>query len=399
MYYLIFLFVLILFLLLKFYLYKKFGFWIYQPVFHYHNIFYWIYPIGIVNKNLQKPNKFCNFYNVITKEYQDLSKNEIEECVKLINNNYFSEKSGKYQPSVDLFSSYLSGNNGKTFVSAYYHYDVTVKDNKLEPEKKIISTMTSRPVDIIINNTKFRVYYVDFLCVDKLYRKDGIAPKVIQTHEYVHSIKNNYPQISLFKREGKLTGIVPLVKYNTYQFNICDLDSLLELNLDRQKKYTLIEITSLNINLLKNFLDENISKFKCCVIADFSNIENLISKKTYRIYGIIHNHFLMGVFFLRESAMYYSNKDDKYIDKSIDLFASVFDNNLKHEDIIDNLFLVCKKVKDDYKYLTVEDISYNYIIIDYLKSKITTTLISPTAYFLYNYINYQLNEKEVIIIV
>ena len=284
-------------------------------------------------------------------------------------------------------------------MSAYYHYDVTVKDNKLEPEKKIISTMTSRPVDIIINNTKFRVYYVDFLCVDKLYRKDGIAPKVIQTHEYVHSIKNNYPQISLFKREGKLTGIVPLVKYNTYQFNICDLDSLLELNLDRQKKYTLIEITSLNINLLKNFLDENISKFKCCVIADFSNIENLISKKTYRIYGIIHNHFLMGVFFLRESAMYYSNKDDKYIDKSIDLFASVFDNNLKHEDIIDNLFLVCKKVKDDYKYLTVEDISYNYIIIDYLKSKITTTLISPTAYFLYNYINYQLNEKEVIIIV
>jgi hypothetical protein len=192
---------------------------------------------------------------------------------------------------------------------------------------------------------------------------------------------------------------VPLVKYNTYQFNICDLDSLLELNLDRQKKYTLIEITSLNINLLKNFLHENISKFKCCVIADFSNIENLISKKTYRIYGIIHNHFLMGVFFLRESAMYYSNKDDKYIDKSIDLFASVFDNNLNHEDIIDNLFLVCKKVKDDYKYLTVEDISYNYIIIDYLKSKITTTLISPTAYFLYNYINYQLNEKEVIIIV
>ena len=402
MYYLIFLFILILFLVFKLYLYKKFGFWIYQPVFHYHNLFYWIYPIGIVNKNLQKPNKFCNFYNVITKEYEDLSKEEIEEMVQLISENYFHDDTGKYNPSIELFSSYLIGNNGKTFVSGYYNYDITVSNNKLEPEKKLISTMTSRPINIIINENKFKLYYVDFLCVDKLYRKDGIAPKVIQTHEYIHSLRNNKAQVSLFKREGKLTGIVPLVKYNTYQFSLYDLSTLSKLsdfNFQESKKSEVIEISNLNLNLLSNFLEANNSKFKCSVFPELSNISNLIDKKTYHIYGVICNHFLTGVYFFKDSGMYYADEDNKYINKSIDLFASVFDDSITNINTIEYLLVINRKINKEYKYLTIENISHNYKILDNLKDKINTRLVSPTAYFLYNYINYQIDEKDIIIIV
>ena len=51
--------------------------------------------------------------------------------------------------------------------------------------------MTGRPLHVVINNgmndAKFDVYYIDYLCVDKSYRKKGIAPEVIQTHYYNQS--------------------------------------------------------------------------------------------------------------------------------------------------------------------------------------------------------------------
>ena len=64
--YLLLTFFVILVIILKIYIRIKFGFWAYQPVFHYHNLFYWIYPIGLINKDLPNINKFCNFYNIHT---------------------------------------------------------------------------------------------------------------------------------------------------------------------------------------------------------------------------------------------------------------------------------------------------------------------------------------------
>ena len=36
----------------------KFPFWSKQPVFHYHNLKYWVFPPGIINHDKPKKNKF-----------------------------------------------------------------------------------------------------------------------------------------------------------------------------------------------------------------------------------------------------------------------------------------------------------------------------------------------------
>ena len=51
------------FIILIFYIYikLKFGFWVVQPVFHVYDIFYMIWPPGIINHNLPEKNKYTNF--------------------------------------------------------------------------------------------------------------------------------------------------------------------------------------------------------------------------------------------------------------------------------------------------------------------------------------------------
>ena len=88
--------------------------------------------------------------------------------------------------------------------------------------------MTTRPVQIQIKKTassslKMYSYYVDYLCVHKHHRNSGIAPQQIQTHYYHQRRMNPDIHVNLFKREGKLTGIVPLCVYSTYLFDTTSL--------------------------------------------------------------------------------------------------------------------------------------------------------------------------------
>ena len=68
----------VILILFKLYVKIKFGFWAYQPVFHRYNLLYWIYPCGIINKELPETNKFCNFYNITTSLAYKLHNAQIE---------------------------------------------------------------------------------------------------------------------------------------------------------------------------------------------------------------------------------------------------------------------------------------------------------------------------------
>ena len=98
----------------------------------------------------------------------------------------------------------------KTFISVYYKSTIIINDNlSTIPDKQLIGVMTGRPINITLKNTPtFKAYYIDYLCVHNDYRKNGIAPELIQSHEYIQRHKNKKIHVSLFKREGTLTGIV-----------------------------------------------------------------------------------------------------------------------------------------------------------------------------------------------
>ena len=153
---------------------------------------------------------------------------------------------------------------------------------------------------------------------------------------------------------------------------------------------------------------EDQSKFDCFVIPDYGNILNLINCNTYVVYGIIENNKLISCYFFRNSHMIYDKRNEKEIEenkkiiekKSIELFASIsccHHNEIFLKGFTMALYKYSKKIKADL--ITIENISHNNIIIYnlFLLNKLPL-LISPTAYFYYNYVKKScLSEKTFII--
>lgn len=368
------LFIIIIFLIIKFYIYKKYGFWYYQPVFHYYDLYYWLFSTGIINKNLPIVNKFCNFYNIKSINYHDIDNKTINEIIDFIQKFYYNKNACKYLPTKTKFSSYFESNNKKSIISLY-------KKDGLQ------AVMTSRNVNLTMNYKTISVYYVDNLCVHSMYRKQGIAPEIIQTHEYNQAYINKSAQISLFKREGELTGIVPLTTYLTKQYKIDD-------NIICNKNLNIIRINDNNIQLLITFIFQNKEKYNCIILPDISCLINLIKKETYYVYGYLNNDKLLSCYFFKDSEMvYYQDNTEK---KALDFFASI--NGMDKNIFINSLNNILVKFIKDYEYLTIEYIGDNLEFIDYFNnSKIG--IISPTAYFLYNYVAKPIIPSKCLIII
>ena len=370
------LFIVIIFLIIKFYIYKKYGFWYYQPVFHYYDLHYWLFSIGVINKELPKPNKFCNFYNIKSINYNDINDSIIDEVIDFIQKHYYNKNTCKYLPSKTKFSSYFESNNKKSFISLYR------KDT-------LLGVMTSRNVNLTINYKTMPVYYVDNLCVHNIYRKQGIAPEIIQTHEYNQAHMNNSYQISLFKREGELTGIVPLTSYLTKQYKIQD-------DIQVNKNINIIKINIDNIQLLINFIFEHRNKYSCIILPDISCLINLIKKENYYVYGHISKDKLLSCYFFKDSEMVYS--DNNAEKKALDFFASINGGLIEKNIFVNSLNNILVNFNKNYQYLTIEYISDNILFEDnFANSKVT--IVSPTAYFLYNYVTKPIIPSKCFIII
>jgi hypothetical protein len=404
--------IVILFLIFKVYIKVKYKFWAYQPVFHYYNLYYWIKPKGIIDTELPKTNKYCNFYNVCTKEFSECDKNTLNEIITFIRTSYYRNKNANYLPTESSFSSYFIGNNTKTFISTYYR-SITIDTSQdistnmsFITNKELLGVMTGRPVNITLKNQEtFRAHYIDYLCVHNEHRKKGIAPEIIQTHEYNQRHRNKKIGVSLFKREGELTGIVALTTYNTYQFDI----NMIPRGLLPHVAIQLIEINKLNIRLLTTFIQSQKTKFECFVLPDLTNLLNLVTSNTYKIYGLREKDKLIAVYFFRNSYMSYDLRSEKEKENnedreketkknsknskkskkeicSIECFASI--NDTIHEIFIAGfsltLYKYSKMIKA--KLITIENIGNNNIIINHIfLLNIIPRIVSPTAYFYYNY--------------
>ena len=106
--------------------------------------------------------------------------------------DYYRSNNANYLPTLESFSSYFIGNSSKTFISTYNKPTVIVnKDLTTQSDNLLLGVMTGRPVNISIKDKKsFRAHYIDYLCVHKDHRKSGIAPEIIQSHEYIQRHKN-----------------------------------------------------------------------------------------------------------------------------------------------------------------------------------------------------------------
>lgn len=376
----------------------KYGFWFVQPVFHIYDYSYMLSPPGIIEHSLPQKNKYTNFKDIDTIEYKGLTAIQRNKFINLIKANYLRNNDNIFSPNAENINPYFIGHNDKTFISFYYKdaFLLNAKSGAPITDRQIIGAITSRPLTVTINNDKsavggavMRVFYVDYLCVDYLNRKKGIAPQLIQTHNYNQRNLNKNMVVSIFKREDELTGIVPLCVYTTYGFPV---DKWIKPS-DLSAEYKVLEINQQNFRFVHDFIRENNSKFDIIINADISNILELIKTKNIFIYAVLCDETILCCYFFRKSCV--------QIEKGMEVlscFASICECD---QDIFIQGFKISfwKIAAENYfGFCAIESVSHNSIIIDNIMLKTFPLIKSPTAYFFYNFAYPTFRPNKVLII-
>lgn len=357
----------------------KFQFWSKQPVFHIHNLKYWLFPPGIIQHNKPKKDKF---YDNTQKFYQIKKLGDKKKILftTFIKSHYMPHKSEHYKPTMNSILSYFSGHNDKSFISFLYDkYNLN----------KLIGVMTTRPLDIIIDLNKIKLYYVDFLCVHKKERKKGIAPRVIYSHYLNHRYKHDN-MIFLFKREGPSTLIVPLTIYNNYLFDTSRWDMTARF---LQPNINTILINSGNFNLFIDvFLRAQQNNFRCFISPNIQNIKGLIQQKTIFVCLTMINNKPFDIFVFRNTYTSY-NKN-----KSIEFFASFkeTESNVFLLGFFSSLSLIYKNLS--FKRLFIENISNNNIVLKKILERYSYLSKTNSSYYFYNFAYRPFLSNEVFIL-
>lgn len=358
-------------------------FWSRQPVFHLYDFHYLIYNPGVPMKELPEKNKFTNFDNIKTIKYENLSECQTNDMLELLKNNYLHKNEGLYNPKRENFIPYFA-NNKNAYFSLYSKPTLTqdLKKGSIENLDETIGMITSRSLNVFIREKKenkaFKVFYVDYLCIDKLYRKSGLAPQLIQTHNYNQRYLDKSISVSLFKREQELTGIVPLIKYSTYGFSVNTWHKPTPLT----SSFHIVKVNKNNFNIFWNFFKIHIKKFDVQIVLDIHTLIDLIKTDNIIIYILIFNHEIKSCYFFRKTCTFVENKLEV-----LSCIASI--NNSLNNDIFCKGFKIAfwdAANEGNYGFAAIENLSTNHVIIDNLIINNKPLVISPTAYFFYNYI-------------
>jgi hypothetical protein len=342
-------------------------FWSLQPVNHHHQFWRKYQKPGIINPNFTIY-KFLNELHIHTQKWNNSSEKKIKEFEKYIGAHFLNRKDLQYQPSGDKHISPYFTHDDNAYVSVYR------KDNIL------LGTITNRTLRVHIHNESFAVSYIDYLCVHRGNRKKLIAPELIQTHEYFQRRKGEKKcMISLFKKEGRLTNIVPVLKYTVTAYAISDL-LLNSSGVNLPAGVNCVRVTKSNINLLYHFLDVMRRQFNCFIITLPETLIETINKESIHIYTLIQNNEIIGAFFFRETGTY-SNSTKQ----NLECFASL-NNSIDEKVFIQGFYTALEKIKDKFKLIYIENTAHTTVLSSALINKKSFPLFtSLCAYYLYNY--------------
>lgn len=393
-------FLILVFIIIIIYAYirVKYGFWYHQPVFHFYDFRYYLWAPGIIHQALPLENKYTNLKDITTLTFDKLDDYKMNQFVNFIQTNFLKNMDNVFSPQRENIAPYFNGHGQPCFFS-FFEESVLLNDAKTGEtveHKKMIGVMTTRPLFVKINNSRidshFDVYYVDYLCVDMQYRKKGTAPQIIQTHEFIQRRENHNISISLFKREGELTGIMPLCIYKTFCFTTDHWNKPGELH----ASYKFVECNKLNMHFLVDFIKNMKHLFDIYIIPDIANLLHLISSGNIYIYFILNADTIVCAYFFRRSCTQLTADKEALV-----LFASINSLNNDASIFIHGFKIACWKILNAhtfYGYAVVENISHTNIIINNLVEKTAPYFVTPTAYFFYNfaYPTFQANKTLII---
>ena len=367
------------------YIRLKYKFWVLQPVFHFYDIYYWFINVGIIRKELPEKNRYVNLKKIKTTTFENLDETTLKKLVLLIRLNYLRNNENKFDPKKENIIPYFTGHNAKTYWSYFIEPDLLMdnKTGKTIEENKIIGVITSRPLHVKINNGRndanFDVYYVDYLCVHKGWRKKNIAPQLIQTHEYNQSLNNRNICVSLFKREEELTGIIPLTVYKTHCFN------MRKWKMPEQLGANSVVLTGdkQNIYYFYNFINETAQKWDILIYPEISNLIELIATKNMFVKMLVIDGDIEAIYIFKKTCTYIEKEKE-----IISCIASINGTTLSTKEFIKGFKMALWSIIKEHNYfgyLVIEDISDNTCIINNITINTYPLVVSPSAYFFYNF--------------
>jgi len=382
-------------------------FWRTQPVFHLYNLKYWLKPPGFINKQPPPVNKYVNLVNNKLINLSPQADNEnngekikIQKICQFIQDYYVLHPTASYKPSQEDILAYLQSTNQPSFFNVYqeptYLLENGVPSGSLDEE--IIGVASARVLNVTFypkrkksKRIAFPAYYVDNLCVKPAYRKKNIPPQMIQTFYYNVSRTNNKVNAYMFKREGRLTAIVPLVYYETHSFDITNFQTDVLLN----PSMTLLDIKEQQLNVLINFIKEQKPHFDCTVLPDVSSFINLVKLEKLLVYGILLGNDLIAAYIFRPLELYYEGK------KTVECIAII--SNCKTSEVLVagfNMSLLRCKGKIGTNILLLEGTAHSDPVIKALLKNVSVfkKFTSPTAFYLYNYACYSFKKERTLLI-
>lgn len=415
--------ILSIFLIIIIFAYIKltYPFWSTQPVYHTYDFWRsWYSEPFLIESGYPNKTRFYNSKKIKTMDYLDLSDSNKKQAVDIIQSYSIPDESAIHMFHLGNLDTYMTGQSYPSYVSFYFE-DIFItlpRSLTMEPlitdqtiidiVQKPIGCITSRAVELYMNNNKNTVYFLDFITVnrEKSSINLNISRELIQTHEYNQRKKNidiymtekEKPpiQISLFKKETTLSeGIIPLVSYKSTMVFITN-QGLRKL----PPHYILVKIHSRNIQILMDFIEISKTQFQCFGIPEVSNISGLIHAGLLKVFIIQKGKEIYAAYFFRDSRTQFdgagiSNYNFSKTDGALlILCGSIRNTNSKdlfYMGFLQSLRMILRET-DIFKILLIEGISQNieimerYIQLDKINNNQQIIGENPSAYYLYNYV-------------
>ena len=131
----------LLYLLFFMYIKIRFRFWSIQPVFHMYNLYYWLFPCGILYQSMPSSHR-TKFYDqmIDTQRFSDCSAEKKALLYFLISSQYLRTKEALYQPTKSQVLNYFYGHLDASYLSLCY--DNVLRNNRLH--KKVVGQFTEK---------------------------------------------------------------------------------------------------------------------------------------------------------------------------------------------------------------------------------------------------------------
>ena len=353
----------------------KYPFWAKQPVFHFHNIYYWIKPPGIIEHSSPKRTKFFDA-DIYFDKMTSVNKTKKREFVRLIQRHYMHRKGTDYAPSTRSVMSYLE--NTKSYLGMKYEGN------------QLIGAITGRPLLCFIDGNNIVINYVDFLCVKKENRKQGIAPKLIYTYMVRQREAVTVNPVFVFKRETATTFIVPLCCYMTYGFSL----KYARRPVPIMGAVQFVRLTGKQLDLVYRYQVPLQKEFRCVILAPYGHLAHLIDSGSIRVYAVIGSANAYAFYFFRKTDT--TIDGDKVIEclgsfcnckNNMNLFIQGFLNAVSAESKTANAGT-----------LVIENLSHNCLLLKSYMMTNTVQFKSPTSYYFYNFAYHPFESRDVLIV-